>query len=79
MWQLDILPYKSEKIITRSREDTEAFRMLEEKTVRVEVDSIQQYAAPLMWKKNLPSLEAPKEDVLSHLRNTEKCQVKDPT
>ncbi|XP_065144932.1 uncharacterized protein [Paramisgurnus dabryanus] len=38
LWQLDVLPYRSEKLVTRSRQDQEAVRLLEAKTKRVEVD-----------------------------------------
>lgn len=67
--QLDILQYKSEKIVAQSKEDTKTFRMLEEKTVWVEVDSIQRYTTPLLWKINLPLLEAPKDAVLVKLKH----------
>nr|XP_055027021.1 uncharacterized protein LOC129416681 [Misgurnus anguillicaudatus] len=72
LWQMDTLPYKSEKLITRSRQDAEAVKMLEEKTVRVTVGDCQRYATPLLWKKNLPPLQASKDAVTAHLRSTEK-------
>lgn len=78
LWQLDVMPYRSEKLITRSKQDKDAVRMLEEKTVRVEVNGVQRYATPLLWKNNLPPLQAPKEAVLGHLRGTEKRLSKDP-
>lgn len=77
LWQLDILPYRSEKEVTRAREDSEALKTLAEKTVRVDVDGIQRYATPLLWKRNPPQLAAPKEAVLPHLRSTEKRLAKD--
>lgn len=52
--------------------------MLEEKIIRVDVDGVQRYATPLLWKKDVPSLRSPKESVLGHLRGTEKCLSKDP-
>ncbi|KAG7497028.1 hypothetical protein JOB18_030229 [Solea senegalensis] len=72
LWQQDILPYRSEKVVTRSRDDSEALKTLAGKTVRVEVDGVQRYATPLLWKGNLPQLKSPKEAVLPHLRSTEK-------
>eukprot|EP00064_Thunnus_orientalis_P017157 superscaffoldBa00003566_g17237 len=73
--QLDILQYKSEKIVAQSKEDTKTFRMLEEKTVWVEVDSIQRYTTPLLWKINLPLLEAPKDAVLVKTYEEEICKL----
>lgn len=78
LWQLDTLPYRSEKLVTRSRQDAEAVRILEEKTVRVQVNGVLRYATPLLWKKDLPPLVAPKEAVMAHLRGTEKRLTADP-
>lgn len=78
LWQLDTLPYRSERLITRSREDLEAVRILEDKTTRVMVDGVNRYATPLLWKQDFPPLHAPKEAVLPQLRGTEKRLVKDP-
>ncbi|KAF1394225.1 hypothetical protein PFLUV_G00024320 [Perca fluviatilis] len=78
LWQLDILPYRSEKLVTRSRQDTEAIRILEEKTLRMEVDGVLWYATPLLWKRDLPPLVAPKELVMAQLRGTEKRLASDP-
>ncbi|KAE8289495.1 hypothetical protein D5F01_LYC11197 [Larimichthys crocea] len=78
LWQMDVLPYQNEKLIIRSKQDTAAVRMLEEKTIRVEVDGIQRYATPLLWKENAPPLSAPKESVLGLLRGTEKRLSKNP-
>jgi len=38
------LTYRSEKLITRLRQDTEAVQIIEEKTIRVAVGDIQRYA-----------------------------------
>lgn len=70
--QLDVLPYKSEKLITSSRQGKDTARMLVEKIIQVEVNGVQRYATPLIWKKNFPPLHAPKEAVLDHLSGTEK-------
>ena len=78
LWQLDVLPYRSEKLVSRSRQDKEAIDLLEERTVRMEVDGIQRYATPLLRVKNMPKLQAPKEAVLALLRNTERRLAKDP-
>ncbi|XP_073334837.1 uncharacterized protein [Pagrus major] len=78
LWQMDILPYRNEKLITRSKQDTAAIRRLEDKTTRVEVDGVQRYATPLLWKEDAPPLHSPKEAVLGHLRGTEKRLSQDP-
>ncbi|XP_048030334.1 uncharacterized protein LOC125279307 [Megalobrama amblycephala] len=71
LWQMDILPYQNERLVTRSKQDAEAIRLLEEKTMRVDVEGVQRYATPLLWKISPPPLAAPKEAVLPHLRRTE--------
>ncbi|KAJ8348858.1 hypothetical protein SKAU_G00274470 [Synaphobranchus kaupii] len=63
---------------TRSRWDQEAIRLLESKTVSVEVEGVLRYATPLLWMKGMPQLQAPKEAVLTHLRGMEKRLTKDP-
>ena len=78
LWQMDVLPYQNEKLITRSKQDTAAVRTLEENSVRVEVDGVQWYATPLLWKENIPRLQAPQEAVLGHLRGTKKWLCQDP-
>ncbi|KAL3979043.1 ATP-binding cassette, subfamily B (MDR/TAP), member 9 [Sarotherodon galilaeus] len=54
LWKMDTLPYRSERLITRSRQDAEAIQRLEERTIRVTIDGVNRYATPLLWKKNLP-------------------------
>lgn len=78
LWQLDTLPYRSERLITRSRQDAEAIQKLEEKTVRVTVDGVKRYATPLVWKENPPLLHATPEAVLAQLRGTERQLARDP-
>ncbi len=78
LWQLDTLPYRSEKLVTRSKRDQEAVKLLEEKTVRVNVDGVQRYATPLLRVKDMPRLQAPKEAVLANLRSVERRLMKDP-
>lgn len=76
LWQLDTLPYRSEKL-TRSRRDQEAMALLEAKTQRVEVDGVLRYATPLLRRNNMPVLQAPPEAVLPQLRAMEKQLLKD--
>ena len=79
LWQMDVLPYRSEKVPTRSRQDHEAVCLLETKTVRMDVDGVCLYATPLLRVKNLPCFHAPKDTVLPSLRGTERHLMKDPT
>lgn len=51
---MDVLPWHNEKTSARSRQDKEAVALLKAKTVRVEVDRVQQYASPLLCIKNMP-------------------------
>ncbi|XP_038160417.1 uncharacterized protein LOC119796094 [Cyprinodon tularosa] len=78
LWQMDVVPYKSERLVTRSRQDQEAVHMLDTKTVRVEVDGVLRYATPLLRVKDMPCLRTPKEAVLANLRSTERRLLKDP-
>ncbi len=78
LWQMDVLPWRSDKTSTRSKQDHEAIELLDAKTVRVEVDGVKRYATPLLRVKNMPQLKAPKEAVISQLRATEKRLVKNP-
>lgn len=78
LWQLDVLPYKSEKVVTRSKQDQEAVNILDMKTVWVDVDGVLRYATPLLRVKDMPCLRTPKEAVLANLRSTERHLLKDP-
>ncbi|KAJ7997480.1 hypothetical protein DPEC_G00229450 [Dallia pectoralis] len=77
LWQLDVLPYKSEKIVTRSRQDQEAIDLLETKTTREEVDGVLRYATPLLRKKDMPLFQTSKEPVMANLKGTERRLSKD--
>ncbi|KAL0191695.1 hypothetical protein M9458_014393, partial [Cirrhinus mrigala] len=78
LWQMDVVPCHSEKVVTRSRLDQEAIQLLQEKTTRVEVDGIMRYATPLLRVKNMPHLTMPKEAVLPQLRSVERKLLKNP-
>ncbi|XP_062373449.1 uncharacterized protein LOC134061706 [Sardina pilchardus] len=78
LWQMDVLPYRSEKTVTRSKQDQEAVQLLTEKTVRVEVDGVMRYATPLLRVRSMPCLHAPGESVLPQLRSTERRLAKNP-
>lgn len=79
LWQMDVLPWRSEKASARSRQDQEAIALLEAKTVRVEVDGVRRYATPLLCIKSMPQLRALKEAVLPQLSSIEKRLVKAPS
>lgn len=78
LWQMDVLPWRSEKACIRSKRDQEAVELLETKTIRVNVDGVKRYATPLLRAKNMPEMKAPKEAVLSQLRSTERRLTKNP-
>ena len=78
LWQMDVLPWRSEKACTRSRQDKDALALLETRTTKVEVEGVNRYATPLLRVQNMPSLKAPKEAVLPQLQSTEKRLSKDP-
>ena len=78
LWQLDILPFKCEKQMVRSKEDKYAVTLLEQKTTRVKVQGVQRYATPLLRRENMPKLHVPKEVVSNYLRNTERRLAKNP-
>ncbi|XP_025763702.1 uncharacterized protein LOC109202593 [Oreochromis niloticus] len=78
LWQIDTLPYVSEKQVTRSKQDQQALNLLQTSTIRVTVDGTQRYATPLLRRTNSATLQAPMEAVLPSLRSTERRLVKDP-
>ncbi|KAJ8381811.1 hypothetical protein SKAU_G00025890 [Synaphobranchus kaupii] len=78
LWQVDTVPYRLEREVTRSKQDQQAVAMLEAKTVRTKVDGILRYATPLLRHANMPTLHAPKESVMPMLRSTERRLLRDP-
>lgn len=78
LWQVDTVSFRSEKLVTRSKQDQEAIKILETRTTRVEVDSILWYATPLLRQRDMPLLRASKEAVMPTLRSVERCLAKDP-
>ncbi|KAL0194586.1 hypothetical protein M9458_008158, partial [Cirrhinus mrigala] len=69
LWQMDVIPYRSDRVVTRSKLDQEAISLLQEKTVRVEVQGTMRYATPLLRMRSMPRLTMPKEAVLPQLRS----------
>lgn len=78
LWQMDVLPFRSDKVVTRSKEDQEAVEMLEAKTARVEIKGVLRYATPLLRKRQMPLFQATKEAVMPSLRSTWKRLARDP-
>ncbi|XP_057679968.1 uncharacterized protein LOC130908509 isoform X2 [Corythoichthys intestinalis] len=78
LWQLDVLPFRNQKIVTRSHEDQEAMNLLETKTQRLEVEGVKRYATPLLRKIGGPTLHSSIQSVMPHLRATEKRLKRDP-
>ncbi|XP_034536205.1 uncharacterized protein LOC117810467 [Notolabrus celidotus] len=78
LWQLDVLPFRSERLAVRSRLDQEAVNILEARTERVKIGDIFRYATPLLRIKDAPPLKATADAVTPMLRSTERRLVKDP-
>ncbi|XP_072769411.1 uncharacterized protein [Nerophis lumbriciformis] len=78
LWQLDVLPFRNEKMVVRSREDQEAITLLETRTQRVDTEGVQRYATPLLRRKDMPKLNNSISTVMAHLRSTEKRLKKNP-
>lgn len=77
LWQVDTLPY-NEKMITRSKQDREAYALLQNATIRVNVDGVQRYATPLLRRKSMSLLHVETDTVLPSLCSTERRLVRDP-
>ncbi len=77
LWQLDTLPY-SAKVVTRSKQDQQAFTLLQTATTQVDINGILRYATSLLWRTPEITLHAPKEAVLPSLCSTERRLARDP-
>ncbi|XP_016393730.1 uncharacterized protein LOC107728153 [Sinocyclocheilus rhinocerous] len=78
LWQLDTVPQWEGKEVTRSKQDQEALQLLDRKTLTLEMEGINRLATPLLRRKDMPSLNAPKESVLPTLRSVERRLLKEP-
>ncbi len=78
LWQLDILPFRNERVITRSKQDQEAMDLLTSKTKRVDVDGVQRYATPLLRTVSAVQLQASPNAVMSPLRGIERRLQRNP-
>ncbi|KAL0150553.1 hypothetical protein M9458_054146 [Cirrhinus mrigala] len=78
LWQLDMVPQWEGKEVTRSKQDQEALQLLDQKTLILDMEGIHRLATPLLRRKDMPLLKAPKESVLPTLRSVERRLLKDP-
>ncbi|XP_054860442.1 uncharacterized protein LOC129347387 [Amphiprion ocellaris] len=78
LWQIDTLPFRSSKEVTRSGEDKAALEQLEQNSVWVTVDGVSRYAVPLLRRKNPPILKASPNAIMPLLRATERRLSHDP-
>ena len=78
LWLLDVIPYQSEKQVTRSKDDKKALDMLDKRTIRVEVNGVHRYATPLLWDSGQTIPQAPKEAVVHLLTSIKNRLRKDP-
>jgi len=72
LWQLDVIPFRKEKMVVRSHEDQYAMNLLETKTQRLEVDGVHRCATPRLRKLGEPKLNSSTHSVMAHLRTTQK-------
>lgn len=78
LWQVDTIPHRPEREVTRSKQDQQAVALLDARTTRTEVNGVRRYATPLLRHAAMPPLQAPKESVMALLRSTERRLLKDP-
>ncbi len=76
--QLDILPFRNERVITRSKQDQEVMDLLTSKTKRVDVDGVQRYAPPLLLTASAVQLQASPNAVMFPLRGIERRLQRNP-
>lgn len=77
LWQIDTVPYVSEKAATRSKQDQQALILLQTASERVSVDGTQRYATPLLRRQPVIQLCAQQDAVMPNLRSTERRLAKD--
>ncbi len=78
LWKMDILPYQTSKSVMRSKQEKEALELLETKTRHVQIAGTLRYATPLLRKRDVPPLRAPKEAILPSLRSLERRLAWEP-
>ncbi|KAL0188999.1 hypothetical protein M9458_016098, partial [Cirrhinus mrigala] len=77
LWQLDTVPYRECKEVTRSKQDQEAIQLLDHETLTLDIEGVRRLATPLLRHKDMPLLKE-RESVLSNLRSVERRLLKDP-
>lgn len=61
LWQMDTVPHRSVKEMTRSKQDQHAVALLDTKTVCIDVKGVRRFATLLLRHADMPPLQAPKE------------------
>ncbi|KAL7855838.1 hypothetical protein AOLI_G00194420 [Acnodon oligacanthus] len=79
LWQVDTIPLRHDREVTRSKQDQQAVTMLKAKTVHIEVDGLLRYPTPLLRHVNIPLLHTPRESVMPMLRSSERHLLKNPS
>lgn len=64
LWQVETVPHRDEKEVTRSKQDQEALKLLETKTIHTEVEGVTRLVTPLLRHKDMPQLYAPVDSVM---------------
>ncbi|CAM4718193.1 unnamed protein product [Leuciscus chuanchicus] len=77
LWQLDTLPFKSDRLVTSSRQDKYSVDLLEAETIRVEVNGVHRYATPLLRVPNMPKLqeEIKKLEIAGYATKIDSCEA----
>jgi len=78
LWKVDILPFRNEKVITRSKQDQAAMELLASKSKKINVDGVQRYATLLLLASSAIKLQALPNAVMSSLRCIEQCLQRNP-
>ncbi len=65
LWQIDTLPYINKKAATRSKLDQQAFDLLKQRTVRVNVNGIMRYVTPLLRRKDSPKNRSTERSIVN--------------
>lgn len=78
LWQLNVLPFRNEKMVVCSHEDQDAISLLETKTQRLEVGGVHRYVTPLLRKVGAPKLHSSAHSVMAHLRAIERRLKREP-
>ncbi len=78
LWQLDTVPYRECKEVTRFKQDQEALQLLDRMTLTLEIEGVRCLATPLLCHKDMPLLNGTRDSVLPNIRSVERRLLKDP-